>query len=279
MQRPRPPRLPKPPPAPRLKTPRPLRLAPARSTGSLELDERRIKGKMVGDRIPFVRWDEFKRKIKFKQGEMITIVGTIGSGKTVLARELVQSLWFVAVLGTKNEDKELYGPFEKRGFEIVDEFDPSPPKDESRVIFRPRLTTPDDAGIRRQRDAFRAMLFEVFEYGGWTLMADELFVLTNRLGLATTFETLWSAGRSLGITIVGATQLPVKIPLMAFDQATHLFLFRNTDKYRIQRMAEFAGTDSTLVRDVIPELPRHEFIYVDTREGTLLRSKVILTDR
>ena len=62
-------------------------------------------------------------------------------------------------------------------------------------------------------------------------------------------------------------------------QATHLFLFRNTDKYRINRMAEFAGSDSAELRKLIPTLPRHEFVYVDTRTGLLLRSMVMLEHR
>ena len=191
----------------------------------------------------------------------------------------MDSRTFTAVLGTKNEDEELYGPFEARGYELTDSFDPRPERDESKIIFRPRLSTPDRKGLDRQRQAFEGMLFEVWEYGGWTLYADEIWYLTVRLKLAEIFETFWSAGRSNHITVVAATQLPVSIPLMAFDQATHLFLFRNTDRYRINRMAEFAGSDSATLRELIPLLPRHEFAYVDTRTGLILRSKVIVPSR
>lgn len=225
---------------------------------------------------PFVRWDQFRDRLKFRQGEHITIVGTTGSGKTLLARELLNFRSYVAVLGTKNRDPELYGPFEKRGYDIVEDFDPTPDEDESKIIFRPRLTTPDKKGRDRQADAFRAMLFEVFDVGRWTLYADEIWYLTHQLGLASIFETFWTQGRTERISVVASTQLPVDIPLLAFDQATHLFLFRNTDRYRIRRMAEFAGSDFELARYVIPRLPSHEFLYVDTRSGTMLRSKVIL---
>ena len=262
------PRAPKAPRTPRLKVPGPLRLAPARSTESLKLDERST--------VPYVKWDEFRRRVKFRQGEHITVVGTTGSGKTVLIRELVENRNYCAVLGTKNEDRELYGPFEDKGFTITGRFDPSKETDEKKIIFRPRLSAPDAAGRRKQSEAFRSMLNEVWQYGGWTVVADELFYVCQTLGLADVFETLWSTGRSLNVTIVGATQLPVKVPLMAFDQATHLFLFRNTDRRRINRMAEFAGADERLMRGLIPELPKHEFCYVDTRTGTILRSKVTL---
>lgn len=212
----------------------------------------------------------------FRQGEHITIVGTTGSGKTVLARELLEYRNYTAVLGTKNEDNELYDPFEELGYEITDDFDPSPDADESRIIFRPRLSSPDRKGLDKQRQAFERMLHEIWDYGGWTIYADEVYYVSNKLKLDTQLELFWSGGRSNHITVVAATQLPVSIPLMAFDQATHLFLFRNSDQYRIKRMAEFAGADSAILRGLIPILPRHEFVYVDTREGTMLRSKVIV---
>lgn len=276
MPAPRRPRLPRPPSPPRLKLPRPLALSPIRTPDSVELDGETLRGVGIP---PFVRWDAFRDRILLRQGQHITIVGTTGSGKTILARELLSARDYSAVLGTKNEDDELYGPFQKRGYELTDDFDPEPELDESRVIFRPRLSSPDDKGLAKQRQAFERMLFEVWEVGGWTLYADEIWYLAVRLKLATIFETFWSAGRSNHITVVAATQLPVSIPLMAFDQATHLFLFRNTDRYRVNRMAEFAGADTELARYIIPRLPRHEFLYVDTRTGTMLRSKVILPGR
>lgn len=272
---PRPPRMPRPPAPPSLpRLPGPLQLSPIRSTGSPELDRELLKdGRGMP---PYLRWDAFLDRVRFRQGEHITIVGTTGSGKTVLGRELVEYRDYTAVLGTKNEDRELYAPFQARGYLLTDDFDPSPPPEESRIIFRPRMSTPDQKGLDKQSNRFEAMLFEVWEYGGWALFADEIWTLTKRLKLASTFETFWSAGRSNNITVVALTQLPVDIPLMAFDQATHLFLFRNTDKYRINRMAEFAGADSEILKHLIPRLPRFEFVYVDTRTGLMLRSKAIV---
>lgn len=267
---PRPPRPPRP-------SPGRARLAPPRPPGSVELDRRRLPaGGQVGELAPFVRWDRFLDRVRFRQGEHITIVGTTGSGKTVLERELVEFRLFTALLGTKPEDRELYKPFQDRGYEITAHFDPSPAADESRIIFRPRLSTPDRKGLRKQAEAFEAMLFEVWDYGGWTIVCDEAVYLTQTLGLGATLELFWTGGRSHNITVVAATQKPVSIPRVAFDGATHLFFFRNTDQDRIRRMAEMAGSDSAVLRALIPVLPRHEFVYVDTRTGTLLRSMVLL---
>jgi hypothetical protein len=264
------PRAPRLPWAPRLP---PLRLAPIRSAGSVELDRQTLRGEPLP---PFIRWDEFLFRLRMRPGEHITIVGVTGSGKSVLARMLLRRRDYVAVLGTKNRDPELYGAFMRDGYVLVERFDAEPPPGRSRIIYRPRMSTPDEAGLDAQRTAFRRMLTEVYEVGRWTLYADEVWYLTNRLNLATILETFWTAGRSLEITLVASTQLPVSIPLLAFDQATHLFLFRNTDRRRIDRMAEFAGANREVVRAVIPRLPQHEFLYVNTRTGNLARSKVIL---
>lgn len=222
-----------------------------------------------------MRWDQFRQQTRFRDGEDITVVGRKGSGKTVLLRELVGGRFWCAVLGTKNEDKELYGPFEEKfGFEIVTDFDPSPPRDRSRIIFRPRLRSPDRTGLKRQADQFRAMLTEVWAYGGWTIVADELLYLTDQLGLGDILSTLWETGRSMHVTIAGATQQPVRLPRLALDQATHLFFFRTVDADRVRRISEIAGADGRVLRDLIPVLPRHEFLYVNTDDGIMLRSKV-----
>lgn len=268
------PAAPRPPRPTSLRPPRPpefgrLRLAPARSLKSLELDNDFRQA-------PYKRWDEFRSLVKPRDGEHITVVGKTGSGKTVLLRELVVRKWWVVVLGTKNEDKELYAPFEDHGFEIVDKFDPSPKRPESRVIFRPRLRSPDEAAVRRQGEQFRRMLIEVWEYGGWTVVIDELAYVSRRLGLGDVLDTLWEQGRSLHVTVAAATQQPVRVPTLAWDQATHLFLFRESDRRRIDRMSEFAGADSQLLKRLIPQLPRHEFLYVDTRDGSMYRSKVLV---
>lgn len=229
-------------------------------------------------RVRWEPWDRFRQLTRFRQGEHITIIGTTGSGKTVLARELLKPRSFVAVLGTKNSDDELYTPFEALGYEIVGpgDFDPMPERAESRIIFRPRITSSGEKGLKSQREAFEEMLDEIWSAGGWTIYADEVWTLTVRLKLAVNFEQFWTAGRSENITIVAATQEPVYIPRLAFTAATHLFLFQNPDKQRVERIAELSAGNAALVKEMLPMLPQHEFIYINTRTRQVLRSKVAL---
>lgn len=253
-----------------------LRMAPIRAEESVALDADR-----GGAMPPFQRWDAFMREFRrtFRQGEHVTLVGTTGSGKTTLARVGVLPLRdFMVVLATKVRDESLYDPLLEAGYVMVDRFhadDTEHPK----VIFRPRLGAPTAQARDEQREAFREALVDIFGTGGWSIYADEVRYLTQNLGLGTEMELLWLQGRSLDVSVVVSTQRPVSIPLLAFDQATHLFLFRNTDRQNVQRMAEFTGGDVDLARYVIPRLPRHEVLYVDTRTGRMVRTRVQIPSR
>lgn len=223
-------------------------------------------------------WAEFAEWFTYEQGEHVTLVGTTGSGKTTLARVLLlPQRDYVCVLATKMEDDSLYLPLQAAGYEITEDFNPEPEGDEpTKVIFRPPLWEPSSEALNEQAEAFRKCLIQVYQTGRWALYADEERYLTETLGLRAQFNVLYLQGRSQKTSIIGATQRPVSIPLEAFDQATHLFLWRNTDRYNVQRMAEFAGADVAMVRGIIPQLPQHEFLYIDTRSGYMARSKVSL---
>lgn len=223
---------------------------------------------------PFVAWRDFYRMFaeSFKQGEHVTAVGGTGSGKTVLNRHVILLRAYVIVMATKLEDDSLYKPLQREGFVIVEEFDPDP-YEEPRVILKPPQASIRDKPAQ-DREIFDDALQEIWNSGKWCVFADEIRYLTDNLKLDREFETLWLQGRSLGVSIVCATQRPVGIPLEAFSQATHLFLFRENDQRNIDRMAEFTAGDKELAKYVIPRLPRYEALYIDTRSGYMARTKV-----
>jgi hypothetical protein len=203
------------------------------------------------------------------------MVGATGSGKTTLADKLIDFRTWVCVLATKNRDESLYPRLQKKGYKLTE--DPELNYQETpKVIFRPKLGAPTKEAREGQQEAFRTLLINVFNEGGWCLYGDEIRYLTQNLGLAPELETLWLQGRSMGVSIIVATQRPVSIPVIAFESATHLFLFRATDSVNIQRSSEFGGADKDLIRYTLPRLPRYEVLYVDTRTGEMLRTKVKL---
>lgn len=269
---PSPPRSLRPPSAPRL--PR-LRLSPLRPAGSDRLDVARTRSGF--ELPPFVRWDEFLRDFKWEQGQHLTTVGPTGSGKTVLNRELLKRRDFVVVLGIKNRDPELYGPFERQGYRLVHTFDATPPPESNRwrVLLVPKTDKHGAEARTAKAKVFRQALNDIQDAGNWCVYADDVQYLADQLRLFAELEELWILGRSEGVSVVASSQEPVNIPVMAYSAATHLFLFKNPDLYRARRMAELTGVNREVAQETIMRLPDHEFLYINKSSGAMLRSMVI----
>ena len=202
------------------------------------------------------------------------LVGQAGSGKTTLSVRLLDFQPYVVVLGTKTRDPSLYKPLQDKGFEIVSKFDPTDAARHPRVIFRPPLYEPTPEALAQQREAFRKALVGIFSTGGWCIYMDEVRYLTETLKLDTILNTLWLQGRSLWVTMVAATQRPVSIPLNAFEQATHSFLFRITGHEDRKRASEYQGVNSPVVMETVSGLPHHEALYVNKITDYMIRTQV-----
>jgi hypothetical protein len=262
-------------PTPNLKAPR-LRFSRPRDGHSRALDDATTKALGEPVSMPaYEPWAGFLDALDMRQGDAITIVGSTGSGKTTLALRLLPFRDYVCVLGTKNKDESLYPLLEREGYVITDkpELDP---KQEPRVLFRPRLSGPTVEAQLEQRQKFFELLVGVFNEGGWCLYGDEIRYLSDNLKLKSVLELLWLQGRSLGITMIVSTQRPVSIPVVSFESAVHLFLFRTTDKANIDRAAEFYSADVAMLRYLLPRLGKYEVLYVNARTGRMARTIVKL---
>lgn len=235
---------------------------------------------------PFVRWDQFLKNFRWREGEHITTIGPTGSGKTRLNRELLKYAplkenrgQFVVVLGIKNTDRELYGPFQRQGYEMVRQFDAWPAEEtvSRHVIYAPKSDKQGREGLQERSKRFQSALHDIEAAGGWTVYADDLGFMSEDMGLRTEFAVLWKVARSEGVELVGSATDPVGIPVAAYGNASHLFLFKNLDEYRAKRMAEFAGVNREVAKDTILRLPDHEFLYINKSSGQMVRSMVIKT--
>lgn len=218
---------------------------------------------------PFMAWPEFLRSMDWKQGEHVTMVAPTGQGKTTLASELV-NYWrdYVMVLVTKREDKTL-----QRFAGYANTLHPR--EDQHRVLIQPPFPRDPDELLAIHRAVFKRTLAQVYRQGRWCVVADEIRYLANNLKLAEQLGILWLQGRSLKVSLVALTQRPRNIPLEAYDQATHLFFWRDSDMGNVERIAEIGGTvDRRAIMARVPQLPEHQFLYVDTRRDRILESKV-----
>lgn len=257
-----PPPPPKPPAIPRFE------ILPRRGAESSRLDE-------LEPSVPFIPWQRFVQQFQFGQGEHITLIGKTKSGKTTMAvqpRGLLSMRKAVVVVATKPIDNGLYPPLERQGYVQTD--NPKlDAKKQPKVIFRPKILGPSGDDRKRQAEQFRALLFVLWAQGGWTIYLDEIRYLTELLKLKEELDTLYLQGSSLGLTLIAATQEPVAIPRVAFGQIEHLFYWKQTDRDRVQRMGELAGTESQIVRAVVPQLPKHEALYIRVQDDVLAKTK------
>lgn len=221
---------------------------------------------------PLIAWSDFVPYFgaHFRQGEHITLIGRTGSGKTTLGLSLLPFRRFVLVLATKPKDP-LIGKLKREGYYVTRKW-PVSAEIHPRVVYWPKIERTSD--VITQRDGLYDALSSVYEDGGWCVYADEIRYLAETLKLERLLQLLWLQGRSLGVSLVGGTQRPAWIPLEAFSQATHLFLWRENDARNLKRLGEIGGIDSKTLQAMVTRLDfhRHECLYVNTVNGTILRT-------
>lgn len=225
---------------------------------------------------PVVPWARLPSLMQWRQGEHATLVATTGQGKTTLVRKLLPISpavrRYVMVLATKKRDRVLTA-FKDDGYRTMQ----FPQEWAEHVIVYPPFPRDPDKMLEAHREVFRAALAEAYAAHGWTVYLDEVRYLSNDLGLKPDITRLLLQGRSLGITVIAATQRPRHVPLELYDQPTHLFFWRDNDHGNVQRIGEIGGgVDRGAIMERVPNLPQHQFLYVNTRTGTIVESKVVL---
>lgn len=148
---------------------------------------------------------------------------------------------------------------------------------ESRVVYWPQ---PDEARLALhdikgyQREAMREALTYVYHAEGWAVFADETIWLSDKLKLRDELEHLWYQGRTSNVSLIAAAQRPAWVPRAMYSQADHIFLFQTNDHNDLERLGDIGGINIRRVQYEVMHLGSHEFLYVGTRTGVLLRSKV-----
>lgn len=219
--------------------------------------------------VPVVPWSRFLAGFDWKQGEHASFVGTTGSGKTTLAMTLLPLRTYRVIVCVKPRDALMRKIAREEDYHVASSWPPR--KDADRVILWPPNHGADN--LHEQADTIRRCLTDLYKEGRWALYLDELEWITTDLGLEHHVKVIWQHGRSLGLSLVAGAQRPRHIPMLAYDQATHLFLYQNSDKYNRKRMGELGGMDAERIEHAMAHLPRHVFLYVNTRDRQLAVSR------
>lgn len=220
-------------------------------------------------------WSEFDHLWEWEQGQHITLVGPTGSGKTTLETAILPRRDYVLFLSTKRIDST-QDVLRGMGYKVIKDAKELNPDVAPRAVLRPPW--PENVSAKQLKElhasVFREALMRVFQQGYWTVVMDEARYLTKDLGLAAEAELLWLQGRSLKISVVAGTQRPRWIPLEAYDQATHLFFWKDPDRNNVERIAEMAGLNRRAVESIVPRLDAHEILYASRHTDELVTTKV-----
>lgn len=251
--------------------------------------------------LPRTAWADFMASWTWRQGEHVTVVGPTGTGKTTLIRALLAKRYdaggAVAVLATKSSDANLERWAREDGLTVVRSWPPRapqpwrPPRDlilpdgrrvdwQHRIMVWPR---PTDVPLREvhaaQAEVLRESITGMFWQGQWCIVAEEIGQLARRLGLADELVEVWTQGRSAGLSLIGGVQRPRFIPLEAYSQASHLFMFADPDEQNLRRLEEIGGMNADRLAELVRTLPMHDVLYISTRERRVTRTRVPVASR
>lgn len=216
--------------------------------------------------------EQFRRLGRgWKQGEHILITGGTGSGKTSIARQVIEQRiirgGFVMVfVGKLQPDETILRDY--KGFVRWKRWRKVKPTDQ-RVLLWPdtdRYPT-KDGKLKEQREVFSEAFDKLLNVGTWTVQIDEgLYTANPRfLNLASHLAMASSMGRSAKMTLITLAQRPSHLPLELYANASHAFTARATNLEDRKRMAQLDTVEDTkAIMENLKNLKRYDFLWTPT---------------
>lgn len=207
----------------------------------------------------------------WKQGEHILISGATGSGKTALARHIIQlradNGGHVIVFCMKPlEDRTIVEDY--KGFERWKKWKKRPASWENRVLLWPDVRKAKgnkDAILEIQREVFQEAFDGINHAGHYTVQVDEGLYTTSPtfLNMASDLAMAHAIGRSGRLTMVTLTQRPSHLPLILYGSASHAFVGRTREASDQKRLAELGAKEGGKeLAGRIADQGRHDFLWI-----------------
>ena len=210
-----------------------------------------------------VAWSQFLDSFNWRQGEHVTAIAPPGAGKTTLFKAIMGYRSYNIIFGTKPADP-LYNDLIASGFRRVENFSDIKSYDRN-ILLWPKYAGSIPAIMEKQRQVFKLALDSIVKQGSWSVWLDESKYIAEMLGLRKEISFCVDQLRSNNSSIICGAQRPAWLPPSVLANATHVFLWKSTNREDQIKLADIGGIDAKLVRDEAKSLGKHEFIYVKTR--------------
>lgn len=226
-----------------------------------------------GKLYPHISWDNVRSTIgqNWRQGEHVSIIGPTGCGKTTLESRMLDVRDSVVVFVTKIHDNTIAKDFP--GYERIEKW-PPPKAWMNKVLLWPKPDGTIRETYQKQRNIFKHALDSIFRELNWCVVFDEQHYMCKQLGLDVENAMLLQQGRSSGLSVVNGTQRPSWVPVVTYSSATHAMIWRTTYRDDLRRLAELGGVNMRELQSNLLTLDKHSFVYVNTRKGDIMRSRV-----
>ena len=206
----------------------------------------------------------------WKQGEHVLITGPTGSGKTALARHVIQRRidkgGHVVVLAAKpRQDPTLKNDY--KGFVRWKQWKKKPNITEDKILLWPDVhnLSSTAAILAHQKQVFKEALDYFIKTGIYTVVIDEGLYFTNRsfLNFYDDVAMMHAMGRSANLTVVTNAQRPSHLPLILYGSASHAFVGRARERVDVERLKELGGRESSKeLEGMMRDQGRHDFLWV-----------------
>lgn len=205
----------------------------------------------------------------WNQGEHVLITGGTGSGKTTIARKVVDQRIarrgaVVVFVGKLSPDQTILHDY--KDFKRWHTFKRNPSAFEDKVLLWPDTnrykSIPDK--VKLQREVFGDAFNRLSNTGKWTVQIDEgLYTVNPRfLNLSAPLSMLSNMGRSSGLTLITLAQRPAHLPLELYSNASHVFTARTGIPQDRKRLAELnTREDFREILDKLSSLKRFDFLW------------------